>query len=451
MANDVHRAGGRAVADDQGLWAPLRYRDFALLWSGFVVSHVGDSVQLHAQAWLVTELTRSGLKVGGVALAQAVPRLVLGLFAGVIVDRVDRRRLLLVTQALAMVQSLVFLVLVASGRITYVLVVALAAALGVVDTLNLNARIAMMPTLVPRPLIGRTVALSALGVNVVQIAGPSLAALLIGAFGVTGCFATNAATFVVLLAALVVARPPPGERPARSEGFGSELREGFGFVRARPLLWAAILLAYLHGLFGVSIARLLALYARVVVNTDGRGYGFLAAAAGLGAIVASVVVTARARSEHLPRNIVTAAFAFSLSVGAIALAHGYALSFAMLALLGAGQMAFRSAVTTSIQLETPDRLRGRVISLLTLDFSLWSIGALVSGALADRLAIARARGAGLAVDAAHLPRAAQAWGMQATFLVMSGLCLLSTALLARTILRARLSPVPGAGDNRAPA
>lgn len=429
------------MKNEQSLWAPLAYRDFALLWGGFVVSHVGDSMQLHAQAWLVTELTRSGLAVGAVAVAQALPRLVLGLFAGVVVDRVDRRRLLLVTQALAMLQSLLFLGLVASEKITYAWVVALAAALGLFDTLNLNARIALMPTLVPRALIGKTVALGALGVNVVQIAGPALTAIVIGLAGVTGCLAVNVLTFVVLLAALMVARPPVNQS-AGGEGFTGELREGLRFVMARPLLWGGIVLAYLLGFFGVSVVRLLALYARVVIQTDGQGYGFLAASAGLGAILSSVLVTARAKPEDLPRNVVAGALVFSLSLGALALARSYVVAFASMVFLGAGQMAFRSAVTTTIQLETPDRLRGRVISMLTLDFSLWSLGALFAGALTDRMTLFAAVRRGwnpLTVDPVRLPAGLQAWGLTVTLLVMAGLCLLSTVLLARTILRSRLS------------
>jgi hypothetical protein len=275
-----------------------------------------------------------------------------------------------------------------------------------------------------------------------------MAALLIGAFGVTGCLMTNAATFLVVLGALVIARPPAITEQKKSGGFGRELAEGFGFVRARPLLWAAILLAYLHGFFGVSIVRLLALYARVVIGTDARGYGFLATAIGLGAIVASVFVTARATARTLPRNIVGGAAVFALSVGAIAVARSYAVAFATFALMGAAQMAFRSAVTTSIQLETPDRLRGRVVSLLTLDFSLWSVGAIVSGALADRLAYTRATDLlgpiARHLPSAQLPQAAQVWGLSVTFLAMSAVCLLTVFALGGTILRSRVTASDGA-------
>ena len=423
----------RIAARATGLWAPLEHREFRRLWAGFIVSHVGDSVQLHAQAWLVTELTQSGLMVGLVTLAQALPRLFFGLFAGVIVDRVDRRRLVLVTQTLAMVQAIVFAALVATHHVTYGRIVVLAVGLGAVDTLNLNARLAMMPALVPPALIGRAVALQALGVNIVQIAGPATTALLIGLAGVTGCFVVNALTFVVLLATLFGATIPSGHGTGEGN-MGRELREGLTFVRARPLLWGSITLAYLLGFFGVSLVRLLALFARVVLHTDGPRYAMLAVATGLGAIAASVTVTARAEARHLPRNIVGAAALFSVSIGAVALCRIYLAAFVALVALGFGQMAFRSAITTSIQLETPDRLRGRVVSLLTLDFSLWSLGAVVAGAIADRLTHWHVTSHGLPVAAHSL-----AWGLSRTLAVFSLVCVLTTALLARTIVRSRLS------------
>ncbi len=368
-----------------GIFAPLRHRDFTAMWAGFLLSHVGDSMQLHAQAWLVTSMTRTGAGTGAVVVAQAVPRLLLGLFAGVAVDRFDKRKVLVFTQLAALSQTLLFLWLVRTGRITYSLVIALAFTLGVVDTLNLNARITLLPTLVPKPMIARAIALQALGVNVVQISGPSLAGVIIGEWDVAGCLVANACTFLFALAALAFIRPP-AVAPREEASVRDALREGFRFVRERPVLMGGILLAWLHGFFGVSVVRLYALFARSVLHADGRRYGFLAACGGLGAIAASVFVTARSNPQTLRRNMAWASGFFSLAVLALAFATSYPAAIAVVMALGAGQMAFRSAVSTAIQLETPDRLRGRVMSLLTLDFSLWSFGALAIGALGDGIA-----------------------------------------------------------------
>lgn len=355
------------------------------MWAGFLLSHVGDSMQLHAQAWLVTSMTRSGAETGAVVVAQAIPRFVLGLFAGVAVDRFDKRKVLVFTQLASLAQTLVFFALLRSGRITYSLVLALAFSLGVIDTLNLNARIALLPSLVPKQKIARAIGLQALGVNVVQISGPSLAGVIIGKWDVAGCLVANALTFFFALASLAVITAPRVEE-RESPSVRDALREGFRFVRERPLLMGGILLAWLHGFFGVSVVRLYALFARSVLSVDGPRYGWLAACGGVGAIAASVFVTARAREQTLRRNIGYSAAFFSLAVIALGLARSYPMAIAVVMALGFGQMAFRSAVSTAIQIETPDRMRGRVLSLLTLDFSLWSFGALAIGALGDGIA-----------------------------------------------------------------
>lgn len=392
------------------------------MWAGFLLSHVGDSMQLHAQAWLVTSMTRSGLETGAVVVAQAIPRFLLGLFAGVAVDRLDKRKVLIFTQLASLAQTLLFFALLRAGKLTYPAVIALAFSLGVIDTLNLNARVTLLPTLVPKPLIARAIGLQALGVNVVQISGPSLAGVIIGKWDVGGCLLANALTFFFALASLAVISVSKVEHK-ESPTVADSLREGFRFVRERPLLMGGILLAWLHGFFGVSVVRLYALFARGVLSVDGRRYGFLAACGGLGAIVASVLVTARAREKTLRRNVAYSASFFSVAVLALGLVRSYAMAVAVVMALGFGQMAFRSAVSTAIQIETPDRMRGRVMSLLTLDFSLWSFGALAIGALGDGIA---------RWGAMPGPQ-----GLQRAFVFSGIVCALCAALIAP-----RLAPKP---------
>lgn len=414
------------------LLEPLRHRGFRLLWVGFVVSQAGDFIQLLAQSWLVVDLTHQAGKVGTVAFVQALPRMLIGLLAGVVVDRVDRRRLLVVTQFLALVQTLVFLALVRADAVTYGRLLVLAFALGTLDSLNLTARQAVMPSLVPRALIPKAVALQALGINVNQLLAPALGGLLLAAFGVEGCLVVNAVSFFALLGSLAAMDPLP--RPERSgRSVSEELREGLGFVRARPELWVPIALAWALGFVGMPIARLLPLYARVVLGTSERQYGFLAAATGVGAVLASLAVTARADPRSLPRNISLAGLCFSLALGAFGARAWLPWAFAFLVLFGGSQMAFRSAISTQLQLLTPDRLRGRVTSILALDFGLWSLGAVALGALADRVSAARALALG--VDPLHLSPAVRGFGLRAVFTGAGALCLvlvLLGALASRT-------------------
>lgn len=418
------------------LWAPLQYRNFRLLWAGFVVSHVGDFIQVLAQSWLVVGLTQSASRVAAVSLAQALPRLAIGLFAGVVVDRVDRRRLLLVTQTLAAAQSALFLGLVVAGRITYAWVLCLSLALGVFDALNLTARQAMLPGLVPREMIPRAVALQALGVNVTQIAGPSLGGVLLGSLGVQGCLAVNVLSFGALIAAVAALRLPPSEVTSAPASVGEALREGFGFIRARPALWASMALLYLLGALGMPVVRLLPLWARVVLSATGPGYGLLACASGIGALAASLAVTTRAQPARLPRNVVVAGATFALGVALFSRTDTYAGSFAALALVGGAQMAFRSAAVTIVQLEVPDRLRGRVLSVMAMDFALWSVGAVAMGFAVDAFARRHAH-LGPAVPRDLLPASAVAVGMRAVFLLAGIACAVALAAMARPLLAAR--------------
>ncbi len=424
------------MSDARGsLWEPLTHRNFRLLWVGFVTSQVGDIIQMLAQAWLVVELTHSAALVGRLAAVQAAPRLLLGLFGGVLVDRVDRRRLLLATQSLAALQSAAFLALYLSHRVTYNVLLVLAFALGVLDALNLTARAALMPTLVPRPMIPRAVALQALGVNVTQLLGPSLGGVLLGWVHVEGCLVANLVSFSALVLSLLAMKIPPREVIAGpTPSVGDALREGGRYLRANPgLLWS-IALAYLVGVFGMPLVRLLPLYAKVVLATSGRGYGFLAAASGVGALGASLLVTARSSAERVPRNIVVSGAIFSAAVVAFAHTRNVPIAAACLVVFGGSQMAFRSAVMTRIQTEVPDQLRGRVVSVLAMDFALWSLGAAVLGAAVDAYAREHASLPASAPLSA-VPRDAMTAGLSAGLTAAGIVCAVATLASARGVLR----------------
>jgi MFS family permease len=412
------------------LWAPLAYRDLRLVWGGFLVSYIGDVIQIQAQAWLVvTQLSRSGLSLGAIALVQSLPRLLLSLFSGVLVDRFDKRKLLVVTQLLALAQSLVFLALYLGGRITFTSVLILAAALGVFDAVNLTARTALVPMLVPRSLLPQTVALQSLSTNVTQIVGPALTATLLGVFGVGGCLVANAITFAVLALAVVFARLPPVP-VSRGKSVSADIRDGLAIVRGNSSLWANIVLAYCLGFFGMPVLRLLALYARTVLGTDARGFGALGVAIGIGAIAASIFVTARTTPSRLPRNIIAGCSGFVASIGIAACLRSLVPALLVFLVLGFAHMASRSAMVMMIQLEVSDSARGRVMSLLLADSAMVSLGGATFGWVADCLA--RHLAGGSADGSTALGRA-----LSLTFLGLTGVCVIVLVLLGPTLWRAR--------------
>ncbi len=361
----------------------LRHRDFALLFSGTIVSRSGDILQSMAQAWLVFELTGSAAKLGLCGFCQLLPRFVLGAVGGVIVDRVDQRRLLLVTQSAAMLQSILFWALVVTHHITFGEILGLTLILGTADTLNLTARHTLVPALVPPSEMQSGIALYAAGMNLTQVIGPSLGGVLLGLVGVSGCLAINAVSFLGILGALVAMRwrPRPGDRRRRS--VRDELAEGIHYVRGRDALWVPILVAYGVAALAMAYSRLLPVFATDVLHAGVRAYGWLLAAPGLGAMCASLAIAARGRRPGAHRRLFLAVAALVTGLCIFALSKALLLSLAALTIVGAGQMVFRTTALACCHEAVEDSHRGRVISIFLLDYGLWSFGTLWLGILCE--------------------------------------------------------------------
>jgi predicted MFS family arabinose efflux permease len=339
-----------------------------------------------AQQWLVFQLTGSATKLAVVAACQLLPRLVLGTVGGVIVDRVDRRRLLFVTQTTAMLQSIAFLALVLTGKLTYGSILVLTVILGVADTLNLTARHALIPLLVPAAELQAGVALNSAGLNLTQIIGPSLGGVLLAVVGVPGCLAINAVSFLGILAALRAMRWRPARGltadPAR-RGVRHELAEGFGYVRRREALWVPVLVAYAVAALAMAYSRLMPVFATTVLHAGVREYGWLLAAPGLGAFVASLWVASRGRRAGARQRLYRAVGIIVAALCVFALSHHILVSLAALAVVGGAQMTFRTTALALVHEATEDSHRGRVLSIFLLDYGLWSFGTLWLGVLCD--------------------------------------------------------------------
>jgi predicted MFS family arabinose efflux permease len=336
-----------------------------------------------AQSWLVFQLTGSAAKLGLCGFCQLLPRLVLGALGGVIVDRVDRRRLLLVTQTAAMLQSILFWALVVTHRITFGEILALTVVLGVADTLNLTARHTLIPALVPPAELQAGVALNSAGMNITQVIGPSLGGVLLGIVGVSGCLALNAVSFLGILGALFAMRWRPRRGHNQRRPVRDELAEGIRYVRGRDTLWVPILIAYGVAALAMAYSRLLPVFATDVLHAGVREYGWLLAAPGLGALCASLVVAARGRRSGALRRVYLAVFTLVAGLCLFALSNVLWVSLAALTVVGAAQMVFRTTALSSCHEAVEDSHRGRVISIFLLDYGLWSFGTLWLGVLCD--------------------------------------------------------------------
>jgi MFS family permease len=376
----------------------LRHRNFRLLWLGQLVSMSGTSMQSAAILWHVSLLAPPGWKalaLGMVGLARLFPILVFGLLSGVMADAVDRRRLMLVGQIVMMLAAAT-LALVTAGGLATILVILCVAGVGTAAAgATAPARQALIPNLVPREHWPNAMALSSIVAQTASVVGPALAGLALAMAGPATVYGLNAISFLAVIGALLLMRGippiPPAERGAISF---PALREGARFVFGTPLLRSTLLLDGLATFF-CSATALLPLFAQDLLHLGPREYGWLYAAPSVGAVLASLAMV-RFADRIARRGVVLlwAVAVYGIATVAFGLSRVFWLTFLALAVTGAADTV--SAVLRNIvrQLETPDRLRGRMIGISMLFFMGGpQLGEFESGVAAQWL------GAGLAVTA----------------------------------------------------
>jgi MFS family permease len=361
----------------------LRYRNYRLLFFGTSLSHVGDFVQAMAQSWLVWTLTSSPFLLGLVGFCQALPRLLLGAVGGAIVDRLDRRRLLLCTQILAMAQAFGFWALVYFDLIAFWHVLVLVLFLGIVNTLNQTARHSLINGLVPREHLMNAIALNSSLANLAKIIGPSLGGVLISIIGVAGCLFVNAVSFLAIIVTLVIMEFPAVDGTTKDQdSFWYDVTEGYHFVRGQHRLFSVILLTYGVALVGSPYTRFLPVFATDILHAGPSTFGLLLAAPGLGAVLAGLGIASLGRVRRRMHFVAMSVYAFSLSLVLFSFSRSLPLSMLFLVLVGASNIAIRAVANGIVQMETPRHLLGRVLSLFFMDKGLWSFGTLFIGAVA---------------------------------------------------------------------
>jgi MFS family permease len=370
-----------------GTLRSLRHRNFRLLLYGAFLSAAGDFMQNIAQSWLVWQLTRSPVLLGVVGFFDTVPRLMFGAFGGAITDRVDRRRLLMLTQTLGMAQAFIYWFLVYFQIIVFWHIVVLAFFLGAVNTVNQLARQSLVNSLVPPEELMNAIGLQSSVFNLSKIVGPSAGGVLIALAGISGCFFINAISFLGLIGTLVLMELPPWEKPENKQGLLSEIREGFQYLTGNRRLFWIIALSYIIALVGAPYQRFLPMFATNILHVGPTGFGVLVAAPGVGATLSALTLASLRSTRPGLLWICSCALAFGVVLGLFAFSHSFAFSLFMLTLTGFFFIAFRASSNTAIQSETPRHLLGRVLSLFFMDRGLWSLGGLLIGSSAAVIGI----------------------------------------------------------------
>lgn len=387
------RRGGRKAPAERDIWSRLprglaafRYRNYRLFWFGQLVSVTGTWMQSLAQSWLVLSLTTSAFLLGLVSVFQFAPVLLIGLFAGVLVDRVRKRNLLVVTQALSAVLAGLLAVLTWTGRIELWMVYAIAFCLGTVNAFDMPTRQAFVVEMVGKDDLMNAIALNSSLFNAARIIGPAVAGVLLAAVGPAAAFGLNSVSYLAVITGLLMMKLGPHIDVVRGRGL-QQLREGLGYVRSTDAILRPILLVGLVATFGMNFNVWIPLLAKQDLNSGAGGFGLLMAASGVGSLIGALALAFLVTSVKRWMLFTTAATLGALDIalavaGAIPLAIGIAML--VLAAIGFCSTTTMAMANTTVQTSAPDELRGRVMSVYTTVFAGTApFGALIAGAISN--------------------------------------------------------------------
>nr|MBA3809520.1 MFS transporter [Solirubrobacterales bacterium] len=347
-------------------FAALAIPNFRRYYAGQSVSLVGTWMQMAAQSWLVLTLTHSATALGFIIAAQTLPVLLLGPYGGVVADRVDKRRLMVMLQIAMGLQALALGVLSVTGAVRLWEVAALAALLGLNNAFENPARQAFMLELVGAESLRNAVSLNSVIVNIARMIGPALAGVLIATVGEGPCFLLNAASFAAVVASLIsldrsALRPSP---PSPREP--GQLRAGLRYVQSSPELAVPLVMMALAGCLAYEFQVTLPVMAREGLHVGATGFGFMTSAMGVGAVFGGLLVAAKGRTG-LP-TLVASAAAFGVVLVGASLAPNLPVELVALALAGGASIAFMASGNSTLQLAAAPSMRGRVMSLWFVAF-----------------------------------------------------------------------------------
>jgi MFS family permease len=389
----------------------LRSRNYRLFVAGQLISLIGTWMQIVAQAWLIYRLTGSAMLLGIAGFAAQIPVFILAPVAGVVADRRDRRRVLIVVQSSMMLIAFLLAALTLRGHIQVWQIFTLAALLGVANAFDIPARQSFVVQMVGRENLANAIALNSSMVNGGRLVGPAVAAIVVAVIGEGWCFLLNAVSYAAVIAALAAMRLPPAERTAARDSAWHSVVEGFAFAWQTQPIRALLLLLGLVSLMGMPYTVLMPIFADKILRGGPYAYGMLMSAAGLGALGGSAVLTLRRDVHGLGRWVAAAATGFGACLVLFALSRKLLLSAALLVPAGFCMMVEMAASNTLIQAMVPDRLRGRVMAVYSMMFmGMAPLGALMAGSLAGPIGAPRTVAVGGLVCvtagltfAAHLP------------------------------------------------
>lgn len=365
----------------------LRSRNYQLFFAGQGISLIGSWMTQVATVWLVYQLTNSPLMLGVVGFTSQIPSFFLAPFGGVLVDRWNTRKILIITQSLAMMQSLSLATLALTGIINIWHIIFLSLFQGVINALDAPARQTFVPEMIERRSdLSSAIALNSSLVNGGRLIGPAIAGIVIARVGASYCFLIDGISYIAVIAAFLAMKVKPKQITAITGNTLQRLKEGYIYAFSSPLIRSVLLLLALFSLMATPYITLIPIFATQILDGDARTLGFLTSASGIGALIGGIYLSTRKSVLGLGKIIAVAPALCGIGIIVFALSRTLWLSILMLLVVGLGSILQISSSNTIIQTIVEDDKRGRVMSLFTMSFlGMFPFGNLLAGILAERI------------------------------------------------------------------
>ncbi|PRY16419.1 putative MFS family arabinose efflux permease [Pontibacter ummariensis] len=372
------------------MFRALSSRNYKLFFVGQGISLIGTWMQQVALSWLVYRLTDSVFLLGAVTFSSQIPSFLLGPFAGVLADKFNRHKVLLVTQALSMLQATTLAILVLTNTIAIWHVLALSAFLGIINAFDIATRQAFVIELVEkRDNISNAIALNSSMFNMARLVGPTIAGLIIAAVGEGMCILINAISYLAVIGSLLLMRLKPFERVAQERKVWESLKDGFQYAFGFPPIRALIIIVGLLSLFGMPFTVLLPVFARDILQGGANTLGYLMGASGLGALSGALFLAQRKSVEGLGKVIIFTMLLFGFALIAFSFSEVLLLSLVLMLFSGFGMIVTMASCNTLLQTIVDDDKRGRVMSLYATAFmGTAPIGSMLAGSVAEYIGVA---------------------------------------------------------------
>lgn len=362
----------------------LSYRNFRLFWTCQLVSLIGTWMQNIGQAWLVLQITESAFKLGVVTALQFLPITFFSLFAGPLIDRLSKRKILLWTQFFLMILAVILATLTYLELIEYWHIIILAILLGLVSALDVPARQAFVIELVSKESLMNAIALNSMIFNLGRMVGPAVAGILIGLLGMATCFYLNAISFCVVIAGLYLIRVPDIVKEKAKNNILSEIGQGLTYIRFNPVILFPLTLLAMISAFVLNYNVVIPVFAKERLAQGALGYGFLMTSVGIGSFFGALNLAANSKKGPRMKMLFGGALGASVLMFILGFETNYVLACATLVVIGFCNMTFVTSVNSTIQINSQDNMRGRVMSVYSLFLGgLAPFGSLFAGQVSE--------------------------------------------------------------------